>query len=149
MPYKNIEDKRKNHRECRKKFQENPELYKAKQRLANKRFYDKFKERGIRQKTDKTRYQRYRSRILEAYGAWCSCCGENEREFLSIDHINGDGKKHREKVGFQGSIYADIIRQGFPKDKYRILCMNCNWARGLHGYCPHEKKFLELVPKAS
>ena len=84
--------------------------------------------------------KRYRAKlkkqILDAYGPICSCCGETIPEFLTPDHINGGGGKHLKKRGVQG-IYLDIIREGFPKDKYQILCMNCNWGKSVYGACPH------------
>ncbi len=61
-------------------------------------------------------------------------------EFLSVDHINGGGRKHREKLGGGTAFFLWLKEKGFPKDEYRLLCMNCNWARGRYGYCPHEKE---------
>lgn len=29
----------------------------------------------------------------------CACCGDGHIEFLTIDHINGDGNKHRKEIG--------------------------------------------------
>ncbi|MDP2754423.1 MAG: hypothetical protein Q8P40_08545 [Nitrospirota bacterium] len=69
----------------------------------------------------------------------CSCCGESHEEFLSIDHINGDGAKHRRIIGRGGvKLYRWLKKNEFPEG-YRVLCMNCNWAIGIHGYCPHNK----------
>lgn len=68
-------------------------------------------------------------RIFEFYGDICSCCGETEKLFLSIDHINRGGRQARE------SIY-DYART--KRDDLRILCMNCNWGRERNGgVCPH------------
>jgi hypothetical protein len=75
--------------------------------------------------------------IIEAYGQKCVCCGETMYQFLTPDHINGGGSEHLRRRGTIG-IYRDIIKEGFPRDKYRILCMNCNWARSVYGICPHE-----------
>lgn len=70
----------------------------------------------------------------------CACCGDNHKEFLTIDHINGDGAAHRKLIGRGGDkLYAWLIRNNFPEG-YRVLCMNCNWAIGIHGYCPHEHR---------
>lgn len=53
----------------------------------------------------------------------CICCGIARIEFLSIDHINGNGRKHRDAVCggqggtdfylFIGGYVKTIIRQGF------------------------------------
>lgn len=56
-------------------------------------------------------------------------------EFLSIDHINGGGNRHREKVG-SAKVYAWLKKRGYPKG-YQVLCHNCNQAIGLYGKCPH------------
>ena len=34
-------------------------------------------------------------RVLDHYGRACSCCGETEPAFLTIDHVNNDGAEHR------------------------------------------------------
>ncbi len=68
----------------------------------------------------------------------CACCGETIKEFLSIDHITGGGAKHRKSIG--GSAYLNrwLIKNNFPMG-YQVLCHNCNQAKGIYGYCPHEK----------
>jgi hypothetical protein len=80
-----------------------------------------------------------RSRCLEHYGDKCNCCGERRKEFLTIDHIRGDGAKHRREIG-NDAIYRWLIKKEFPKGRFRILCYNCNCSRGKYGYCPHEKE---------
>ena len=79
--------------------------------------------------------------IFNGYGGCvCACCGETHIEFLSIDHINGGGIKHRKSLGGSNqAIYTFILKNNFPPE-FRVLCMNCNWSRGIHGYCPHEKQ---------
>ncbi len=86
--------------------------------------------------------------LIANYGGACVCCGESRMEFMSIDHINGGGKKHRLETGggCSGHFYRWLRRQGYPKDGYRLLCHNCNQARGAYGYCPHEKEKLVAVP---
>lgn len=78
-----------------------------------------------------------RNDCLKAYGNKCSCCGENKKEFLALDHINGGGNEHRRKIG-TNRIYFVVRNEGYPKDKYRILCHNCNLSLGFYGYCPHK-----------
>lgn len=71
----------------------------------------------------------------------CACrgCGVSDIEFLSIDHIAGGGTKHRKETKIVGTgMYRWLKLNGFPAG-YRILCHNCNQARGHYGYCPHEK----------
>ena len=80
--------------------------------------------------------------VYDYYGAICVCCGEADPIFLTIDHINNDGAKHRKKLGnsrcSSDAVYRSIIRNGFP-DTFQILCMNCNWAKS-RGGCPHQNK---------
>lgn len=84
-----------------------------------------------------------KSAVIKGYGGKCKCCGESRYEFLTIDHINNDGMQYRQKsVGYRRAgtgFYRWIIANGFPMD-LRLLCMNCNFARGRYGYCPHEKE---------
>lgn len=66
--------------------------------------------------------------MILAYGGRCVLCGENKPEFLTIDHINGNGTKHRQSVGVKGGagIYRWLKNQHWPKNDYRVLCANCN-----------------------
>lgn len=80
--------------------------------------------------------RRLRGVVLAGYGHKCACCGEPEREFLAIDHVNGGGRQERKKIPPGIQFYSNIIKAGFP-DKYRLLCHNCNMSFGLYGYCPH------------
>jgi hypothetical protein len=75
----------------------------------------------------------------------CACCGVEYIEFLTIDHINGGGAKHRRLLGSGslstggGHFYSWLKRNGYPNG-YRVLCQNCNFSHGVFGYCPHDKK---------
>lgn len=92
------------------------------------------------EKTNKKNYER-KLRLIAAYGGKCDCCGESKTAFLSIDHINNDGKQHREaEVGAGGNpLYRWLEDRGFPKDNFRLLCFNCNTGRNVNGgICPHE-----------
>ena len=77
--------------------------------------------------------------VLNAYGGRCACCGETEPVFLTIDHINNDGSKHRREIGGGGhSMYSWIVKNKFPRGIVQVLCWNCNLGR-YHGggECPH------------
>jgi hypothetical protein len=80
------------------------------------------------------------SEVIEAYGGKCVCCGESESAFLTIDHIDGGGNKHRKEVGGFRKLKQELKRLGWPKDKYRLLCMNCNHATRFGRVCPHQTK---------
>lgn len=81
-------------------------------------------------------------RVFSILGTKCDCCGETIREFLSLDHVNGDGNKDKKKRKLDGGgFWARIlkeIKEECPINKYRTLCFNCNCAKGFLGYCPHE-----------
>lgn len=78
-------------------------------------------------------------------GGACACCREDDLRFLTIDHINRDGKEHRRQVKkVNYGVYKDIRRLGYPRDRFRVLCWNCHMAMSLNGSCPH----LELVADA-
>lgn len=78
--------------------------------------------------------------VLQQYGGRCVCCGEMQIEFLTIDHIipwSENRKTGWPRAGL--SLYFRLRRENFPGG-FRCLCMNCNWARGTWGRCPHEQR---------
>lgn len=113
----------------------------------------------LEKKRERSRQETYRLKIeaFMAYGGCvCACdgCSETHIEFLSIDHINGSsrrgsrlGRKNGERKG-RGphkphrsgqALYRWLKTNGYPAG-FRVLCMNCNFARGHAGYCPHERE---------
>lgn len=83
------------------------------------------------------RHLRVRLAVIEQYGGKCAFCPCDQFEFLTIDHINGDGKAHREEIGsrYRG-IYDYLYRTEFRPDLYRILCANCHLALTKYGVEP-------------
>jgi hypothetical protein len=84
-------------------------------------------------------HQGTRRRVLSHYSGGsmrCACCGEDEIEFLGIDHVHGDGAQHRREVR-PSAIYRWLIRHKFPPG-IQVLCHNCNLAKGYYGACPHQ-----------
>lgn len=75
--------------------------------------------------------------MIDAYGGRCSCCGETAVEFMTLEHLNHDGKEHRKSFRSSQSTWADLRRRGWPKEGYTVMCMNCNWARRHGKECPH------------
>ena len=91
-----------------------------------------------RRKQSKEINRRLKLRVYEAYGNRCVCCGESNLGFLSIDHINGDGRAHRQEVGGGVQLWRLIIKADFPDD-FQLLCYNCNLGRYHNGGpCPHK-----------
>lgn len=80
--------------------------------------------------------EKYRREFLDMYGNRCVCCGEDTYEFLTLEHKLGQKGQKKEKPS---TAYRKATLEYRP-DLYEILCMNCNHAKGMRGYCPHEKK---------
>jgi len=62
--------------------------------------------------------------------------------FLSIDHINNDGHKHRRENNIRTGeqMYRWLAKNNFPPG-FQVLCMNCQWGkRNNNGVCPHTDK---------
>lgn len=79
-----------------------------------------------------------RKLIVSNLGGICACCGENQYEFLAIDHIHNNGNIERAK-GLNGAKFLRKIRDlNYPKDQYQILCHNCNFGKRVYGKCPHK-----------
>jgi hypothetical protein len=74
---------------------------------------------------------RFKTRIdaINAYGAKCCSCGIDDFDVLDIDHIFNDGAAERKKNLFAYNLYRELKKQGYPKDRYQILCKNCNWKK--------------------
>jgi hypothetical protein len=79
----------------------------------------------------------------------CACCGESEKDFLVIDHINGNGNQHRREVlgttnagGYR--MHRWLVKTGFPPG-FQVLCSNCNTSKGKHDECIHKK--MPMVPR--
>lgn len=88
-------------------------------------------------------WNKIKEEVIVAYGGKCQCCGETERRFLTLEHVNGRKNHGRSKNGRRitgKKAMAEVKRLGFPKDEFQILCFNCNCAKGIYGMCPHQMK---------
>lgn len=98
------------------------------------------KHREKNNERERVRYLALREEIFQQYGAKCACCGESEPLFLELDHVNNDGQEERQGKG-RGSrnIYALVKKGGFCKERYQLLCSNCNQGKRRNGgICPHK-----------
>jgi hypothetical protein len=88
----------------------------------------------------KDRYIKHRKIVLEKLGGKCECCGINDFDMLSIDHIYGGG--HKERIaGARGKTHMaklSRISEDELRTKYRCLCFNCNCCIGFYGVCQHD-----------
>ena len=114
-----------------------------------RRYWQQWRLDNIEKVRKASRDSKRRARIVEkqlcviAYGGKCVCCGELEPGFLTIDHIDGKGARHRRHLkqqGLTGSfMYRWLREHGYPKDNYQLLCYNCNCGRHCNqGICPHK-----------
>lgn len=79
-----------------------------------------------------------RAEMITAYGGVCRCCGENEPTFLALDHVFDDGAEDRRNNTRGGNAFiAKLKKQGWPQDRFQLLCHNCNFAKRM-GVCPHQ-----------
>jgi len=123
----------------REKHKEYARLWRIKNK---KKFNDKQKENymNIRLQT----YQHYCKGKIQ-----CNCCGEDRLEFLTLDHINGNGSEHRrqidpdKKIGGNG-VYYWLKKNNWPEG-FQILCCNCNFAKRQNKCCPHQSKYNVLL----
>ena len=98
-----------------------------------KRHKEYIRDTESNRESSKKSYKWYRDKFLELYGGACKCCGEDIKEFLTIEHINGQrGTKKQTSY----AAYRDAVKN-YNTEIYEILCMNCNHARGRYGNCPH------------
>ncbi|MBI3937123.1 MAG: hypothetical protein HY323_09110 [Betaproteobacteria bacterium] len=67
-----------------------------------------------------------RLRTIEHLGRKCRRCGFEDWRALQIDHVNGDGRKDRERDGNRYRLFRSIIAH---PEKYQLLCANCNWIK--------------------
>lgn len=95
-------------------------------------------------KNSKDFYKRRKIEVLNHYtnnNIHCQCpsgkCTETAIEFMTIDHIDGNGNKHRKDIGHT-NIYQWLKNNNYPSG-YRALCFNCNCALGFFDYCPHQQ----------
>lgn len=100
--------------------------------------------RAKRQAESRERLRRLRLAVIEGYGGCCECCGQRRWQFLTLDHIHGGGKKHIDEVGGNQKLLRQLRDNGFPRDRIRLLCTNCNCGRRL-GECPHKTPLPDLA----
>ena len=129
FPYKDIREYRRKYRQIWNK--NNPEKYRA----IRHRDQDKNAPR---------RLWAAKKLLFDHYTWYCNCCKEPNVKFLTIDHINNDGYKDLNKLGGKRrggmALLQNVIKENFPKDRYQILCFNCNCGKGINkGICPHKE----------
>jgi len=137
---------------CRDKRNEYMRKYAAERpdlQAANRRRLDAWGANPENKKRwKKKRYEQrtaLRQEAMQAYGGGrCKCCGCAEPEWLTLRHVNNDGKEHRlevcgpnQETGW--AFYRKLKKLGWPKDRHiEVWCYNCHFAKEKFGRCPHE-----------
>lgn len=128
--------------EHRAELREKAHRYSESHREEKRRYHKRYAQsHPIEERVRDKRYrEKLRREVFSAYGGFrCACpgCGVTAPEFLSIDHINGGGHKHRQTLG--ADFYKWLRMNNFPPG-FQVLCYNCNHAKGIYGKCPHESE---------
>ena|SRR5258708_15106578 len=113
-------------------------------KLRHREYYETHK---VRRNIDSERIaDNLRLEVLQHYCGsgtpFCMCpgCKETTLEFLSIDHVNGGGERHRKEIG---SSYINYwLRNNNYPPGFQVLCHNCNQAKGCYRRCPHQTRVL-------
>ncbi len=79
-----------------------------------------------------------RQEAFTTMGGECVCCGENNFNNLSTNHINNDGAEHRRADKSSIDILQWLRNNDYPQGVVEVMCFNCNLAHGYFGYCPHK-----------
>jgi hypothetical protein len=87
--------------------------------------------------------QRLRIEVLTHYSNGtlkCNCpeCDECNPKFLTLDHVNNNGKEDRKRFNSNTNrLLRWLRRNGYPEG-YQVLCYNCNQGKDKNGgICPH------------
>lgn len=117
------------------------EEHREKKRASHRKYSQNNREKVNAQQHK--RFQDKRSHCLTHYGgnpSKCACCGETINEFLTIDHIDNNGYKHRKKIGSGIGFFYWLIKNNFPEN-FQVLCFNCNCGRAKtkDKICPHKR----------
>jgi hypothetical protein len=88
--------------------------------------------------------KKQKDEVFAAYGGYkCNCpgCSETHPEFMTIDHIDGNGSRHRREANIK-SMYRWLKKNNFPPG-FQVLCMNCNFVKRHGKTCPHLREHNE------
>lgn len=134
-----------NRERARERYLENREEVLARQRQYQDANRDLIRERNrqsywanpeLARERVRRRASEVRAQVFGHYGTACACCSRTDD--LSIDHIAGDGRQHRDELfGRQGGgveFYLWLITRGFPEG-YQTLCRPCNGSKATGTRC--------------
>ncbi|HUW17672.1 MAG TPA: hypothetical protein VMW16_00035 [Sedimentisphaerales bacterium] len=124
--------------ECKACGAEYTKIYRVKPKVQAIQKAQSRKRNERNKQHNKTERDSLKTEVFSAYGGKCVCCGENNLMFLSIDHINGQGTRHRRQIGGSSNLlYRWLRKNNYPKG-FQVLCFNCNRGKYFNnGICPH------------
>ena len=81
-----------------------------------------------RRRRDRQRWRKLRAQGIVELGGRCAVCGERDWGCLELHHRGGEGvgAAHRRAVGGTAGVWRDARREGWPREKYLLLCANCH-----------------------
>ena len=85
--------------------------------------YPRIKEQRIKKNLD------LKKEVLSHYSPELKCikCSYNDVRALSLDHIEGNGRKHKLSNNIN-HMYRWVKKNNYPQI-FQVLCMNCNWLK--------------------
>ena len=105
----------------------------SREELRERNRLDYLEHRDERRVKDRNRQIALKQEVLGHYGNGklaCVNCGFDDIRALSIDHINGGGRKHiRGLYGRGGAHFYRLLRRNGYPEGYQTLCMNCQWVK--------------------
>jgi len=116
-------------KECKNKYSR--KAYKEGGNLTSKKYYNENQseivkyQRNLRKVNKEKIIKHYSNNTME-----CKYCGNSDIRVLSIDHIDGNGCKHRREynIGSGSPFYKWLIKNNYPEG-YQVLCMNCQFIK--------------------
>jgi len=90
-----------------------------------------------------------RRKLIVSLGGQCACCGESHFSMLDIDHVKGNGRAHRESLGYQWHKLFRHVSDNVSNGLYQLLCSNCNQSKRRLGECEHAWHKVESTQKIS
>ena len=79
-----------------------------------------------------SRFRKLHKKVIIKYGGMCVGCGETELGFLTLEHIEGGGRKEiREKFRGLATYFYMNLRDIPIRDDITVLCYNCNYLQSI------------------
>lgn len=94
-----------------------------------------------RDQSRRRRRMEVRLEIIHFLGDVCACCSEDHPDKLTVDHVHDDGASSdgMPRGGFD--LYKKILDGRIPKERFQLLCWNCNFSKHLGGgECVHRRR---------